>query len=70
MAGQIRAMIDEIIKERSHGSVLLESTTRTKIILKGVDPNKYDASSFDDPAVIARLREMAAELNVSLGGAR
>ena len=66
MAGQVRAMIDQIIAKRSNGNPVLASTTQTKLILKGIDPNKYDASSPDDPQVIARLRELAAELSISL----
>ena len=66
MAGQVKVMIDKIIDERSKGNALLVSTTQTKLILKGFDPAKYDASSPDDPQVIARLREVAADLNVTL----
>ena len=66
MAGQVKVMIDRIIQERSKGSQLLANTTQTKLILKGFDPAKYDASSPDDPAALARLREIAAEFNVSL----
>ena len=66
MAGQVRAMIDQIIEKRSNGNAILASTTQTKLILKGIDPNKYDANSPDDPQVIARLRELAAELSISL----
>lgn len=64
--GQIKVMIDQIIENRSKGNALLVSTTQTKLILKGFDPAKYDASSPDDPAVIARLRQVAADLNVTL----
>ena len=66
MAGQVKAMIDQIIERRSRGNAVLATTTRTKLILKGLDPDKYDASSADDPMLIARLRDLAAELNVSL----
>jgi hypothetical protein len=66
MAGQVRALIDQIIEKRSNGNIILASTTQTKLILKGIDPNKYDANSPDDPQVIARLRELAAELSISL----
>ena len=66
MAGQVKAMIDQIIQQRSRGNAVLATTTRTKLILKGLDPDKYDASSADDPMLIARLRDLAAELNVSL----
>jgi ribosomal protein L18 len=66
MAGQIRSMIDQIIEKRSNGNAVLASTTQTKLILKGIDPAKYDANSQDDPQVIARLRELAAELSINL----
>jgi hypothetical protein len=66
MAGQVKVMIDRIIEGRSKGNLILASTTQTKIILKGIDPSKYDATSADDPVVIARLRELAAELGVTL----
>ena len=66
MAGQIKAMIEQIIRERAHGSSLLASTTQTKLILKGFDPSRYKADSPDDQAVIDRLRQVAAELNVTI----
>jgi hypothetical protein len=66
MAGQIRVMIDQIVKQRSRGNSVLVTTTMTKLVLKGLDPALYDANSPDDPIVIARLREVAAELNVTL----
>lgn len=66
MAGQVKAMIDQIVEQRSKGNAVLAMTTKTKLILKGFDPDKYDASSPDDPALIARLRGLAAELNISL----
>jgi hypothetical protein len=66
MAGQVKVLIDRIIQERSKGNAVLASTTQTKLILKGFDPAKYDSNSPDDPQVIARLREVAAELSVTL----
>jgi hypothetical protein len=66
MAGQVKVMIDRIIQERSKGDALLASTTQTKLILKGFDPARYDATSPDDPMILARLRQVAAELNVTL----
>jgi hypothetical protein len=66
MAGQVKVMIDRIIQERSKGNALLASTTQTKLILKGFDPARYDATSPDDPMILARLRQVAAELNITL----
>lgn len=66
MAGQIKKMIDSIIDQRSKGNDLLRNTTETKLVIKGVNPSKYDSSSPDDPAVIAKLRDIAKELGVSV----
>jgi hypothetical protein len=66
MAGQIKVMIDRIISERSKGNSTLAITTRTKLILKGIEPDQYTSASPDDPMIIARLREVADELNVTL----
>jgi hypothetical protein len=66
MAGQIRTIIDKIIEQRSKGNVTLANTTRTKLLLKGIDPGKFSDLSPDDPAVIARLQTLANELSVTL----
>ncbi len=66
MAGQIKAMIDQIIQQRSKGNSVLASTTTTKLILQGIDPAKFTAASPDDPAVIAKLRQLASDLSVTL----
>jgi hypothetical protein len=66
MAGQIQSMIDKIIAERSRGNATLATTTRTKLMLKGIDPGKWTATSPDDAAMVARVRQVATELNVSL----
>lgn len=66
MAGQIKMLIDEIITERSKGNSTIAMTTRTKILIKGIDPDSYTASSVDDPAVIEKAQKIAQELGVSL----
>jgi hypothetical protein len=66
MAGQVRRMIDTIIQERSKGNVTIATTTKTKMILKGLNPDAYNNGSEDDPKVVARVKEIAAELGVVL----
>lgn len=66
MPGRIFAMIEKIISERSAGSSIVASTTRTKLILKGVDPQKFTATSPDDPAIIEKLKVIAGEMGVKL----
>ena len=62
--GQIKHMIDAILTQRSKGNLALRTVTATKLILKGVDPERYTVVSPDDPAVIARVRAIAAEWGV------
>jgi hypothetical protein len=66
MTGKIRLLIDSLIEERSHGNPTLESTTKTKLLLKGIDSGKYAASSEDDPVVIDKIRQIAKDMNVQL----
>lgn len=66
MAGQAHQLIEQIISQRSKGNAALAATTRTKLLLKGIDPDKFTAATADDPAIVARVRQIAAELNVAL----
>ena len=66
MAGQIKTMINKIIDQRSKGNPTLATTTKTKLLLKGIDPEKFSSGSPDDPVVIARLKALANELSVTL----
>jgi len=65
MPGQIKHMIDSILEQRSKGNSTIRLTTKTKLVLKGVDPDRFTSMSPDDAAVIARLRAIAAELGVN-----
>ena len=64
MSGKIRVMIDDIVQKRSKGNVTIAASTKTKLILKGIDVNKYTAVSDDDPAVIKKLEDIAREMGL------
>jgi len=66
MAGQIKSMIETIIQKRSHGNSTIALTTKAKFVLKGVNPDRFDLRSPDDPAVLAKIKAIAAEMGVSL----
>jgi len=66
MSGKIRQLIDNLIEIRSQGNPSLASTTRTKLLLKGIDSTKYSSSSEDDAATIAKIKQIAQEMNISL----
>lgn len=59
-------MIEKIVRERAKGDPIIESTTKTKLILKGFDPNKFSATSADDLQLIVKLKQVASDLGVSL----
>lgn len=66
MAGTIKKMLDTIIATRGKGNQVFIDATRTKLILKGLHPDRYDAGSPDDPAVIAKVRQAAQDLGVQI----
>lgn len=66
MAGAIKNMLDRIVDVRGRGNPVFIDGTRTKLILKGLHPDRFTASSPDDPAIIARVRQAAADLGVAL----
>jgi hypothetical protein len=66
MAGKIKLLIDAFIEQRANGNPTIVATTKTKLTLKGVNPNDYTAASPDDEAVIRKVREIAREMGVTL----
>jgi hypothetical protein len=66
MAGQIKALAERIIQERSKGNPIIALSTETKMILKGVNPKKWHAFSPDDPSALAALSQMAAEFGIRI----
>ena len=62
MPGQIKRCIDSIQAQRAKGNPTLLLTTRTKLILKGVNPDRFDGNSPDDERALAQLRTIAEEL--------
>lgn len=66
LAGQIHAMVQRIITQKSKGNAVIANTIKTKIYLKGIAVDKYTPSSPDDSAVIAKIREVAKEFGVTV----
>lgn len=66
MAGQVHAVILKIIAARSNGNPALAQATSTKLLMKGIDPSKWNASSADDAAMLAKVKLAASEFGVSI----
>jgi hypothetical protein len=62
MAGKIKQMIDFVIKQRAQDNPMLERVIKTKLILKGINPSKYNTQSDDDPVIINKLQLLINEL--------
>ncbi len=66
MAGKIKQMLEEIVKQRSASNPMVAGMVRTKLILKGLDSAKFDASSPDDAVLIQKIVAVASEMGVHL----
>jgi len=66
MAGKVKKMIDEIIFRKSNGNPTFMMATKTKLILKGLNPDKFTASSEDDPVMIQKVMAVAKDMGVQL----
>lgn len=64
MAGKIKEIIDTVIQERSKGNFAIEEMTKAKFILKGINPDKFDSCSADDPEIIDKLLSITKQLNM------
>ncbi|MEN6326457.1 MAG: hypothetical protein ABFD18_09680 [Syntrophomonas sp.] len=66
MAGEIKRSIDKIIATRSSGSELVAKTIKTRLTIKGINPDNYTMDSADDPVVLNKLRVIAKEMGLAL----
>ena len=66
MAGRIHFLIQRLIDRRTGGDTGLVAPLKIKLIMKGVDPEQYTASSPDNPSVIQRVITIAKEMGVDV----
>jgi hypothetical protein len=66
VTGQTKRLLDAIIAQRSQGNETIALAMKTKLILKGLNPDRFTATTADDPAVLAKVRAIAQSLNVQV----
>lgn len=66
MPGQIKHLIDSIIRQRAKGDPLIVIMTKSKLVLRGVDPERFNDESEDDSEVLAIIRAIATELGTDV----
>lgn len=64
MAGKVKIMLDQIILQKSKGNPTIMTATKTKLILRGLNPDKFTALSEDNFEIIQRVRQVAQEMGV------
>jgi hypothetical protein len=68
MSGTVKKVIDQIIATRSNGNPTLVQTTKTKLILKGLNPDRYTPQTEDDQVSVAKAYAIAKEMGIELTG--
>jgi DNA polymerase III sliding clamp (beta) subunit (PCNA family) len=66
MVGIIKSMLDSIIEQRSKGNQTLVNTTKSKLLLKGIDYDKFTSQSPDDAVTIAKVKQCAQEMGIEV----
>jgi hypothetical protein len=66
VTGTVKSMLETIISVRGKTNPTFVEATRAKLILKGLNPARFTASTPDDPQLVARVRAVAAEFGVNL----
>jgi len=66
MKGTAKKLLDKIIENRAKGNPTLVKATVTKLALKGIQVEKYTATTPDDPAVIAKIKEVAKDWGIAV----
>jgi hypothetical protein len=66
MPGKVKKMIDNLIAQKAGSSTVMVNVLVTKLILKGIDPSKFNATSQDDPAMMAKVSAAAKEMGLTI----
>ncbi len=66
MAGKIKHLIDLVVQQRAKGDPLVVIMTRSKLALRGVDPDRFTEESEDNPEILKIIRTIAAELGAKI----
>ncbi len=66
MKGTAQKMINHLIETRSKGNPTLVINTKTRLILKGIDPAKFTGDTPDEPNELHKIQQLASEWGIQL----
>lgn len=64
MAGKIKKQLEAIILGVAKNNQTLINITKTKLVLKGLNPEKFNDQSPDDPIILEKIKQIAADFGV------
>lgn len=64
MAGMIKRQLDAIILAVAKDNQTIINITKTKLVLKGLNPDRFNDQSPDDPIILGKVKQIAAEFGV------
>lgn len=68
--GRTKLLLDSIITQRSGGDPRIAKIIKTKLMLKGINPDAYSFDTMDDPQIVYRLKALAEKLGVHIPTAK
>lgn len=66
MPGKVKELIDQLIILRTKGDKGLVAPLKIKLIMKGIDPDLFDASSPDNPTMVKKVITIASEMGYEI----
>ena len=64
--GNTRMILDCIITQRAGGDPAVAKSMRAKLVLKGIDPDRYSYDTPDDPQVLERVKDLANAYGIAI----
>lgn len=64
--GQMKGLIDQIIKEKAQGNSFQELNVQMKLMLKGIPVKSIDETTPNDPDTLRLIYDAARDFNIQL----
>lgn len=64
--GKTKLILDSIITQRSGGNPAIAKAIKTKLMLKGINPDAYSLDTADDPDMVKKLSDLAVNLGIAI----
>ncbi len=66
MSGKIKKLIDCIVHAKANGNQALYNLIKTRLMLKGINPDSYNFYSEDDSRIIEKLENFIADADLNI----